>query len=103
MSLNEKILDDLKNAMKAKDSVRVSCLRMLKTAVKNRQVEKGRELEDEEILAIVSSLVRKGKEAIGEFRKGDREDHARSQRRTRHARRHGRRLPRHGRQYGDGG
>ena len=74
MSLNEKILDDLKNAMKAKDSVRVSCLRMLKTAVKNRQVEKGRELEDEEILAIVSSLVRKGKEAIGEFRKGDRED-----------------------------
>jgi uncharacterized protein len=74
MSLNEKILDDLKNAMKAKDSVRVSCLRMLKTGVKNRQVEKGRELEDEEILAIVSSLVRKGKEAIGEFRKGDRED-----------------------------
>ena len=74
MSLNEKILDDLKNAMKAKDSVRLSCLRMLKTAVKNRQVEKGRELEDEEILAIVSSLVRKGKEAIGEFRKGDRED-----------------------------
>ena len=74
MSLNEKILDDLKGAMKAKDSVRLSCLRMLKTSVKNRQVEKGRELEDEEILAIVSSLVRKGKEAIGEFRKGDRED-----------------------------
>ena len=74
MSLNEKIVDDLKHAIKAKDEVKVSCLRMLKTAVKNRQVEKGRELEDEEIHGIISSLVKRGKESIEEFRKGNRDD-----------------------------
>ena len=74
MSLNHKIVEDLKNAMRAKDSVRVSCLRLLKTSVKNRQVEKGRELQDKEIEAIISSSVRKCKEAIGEFRNGGRED-----------------------------
>jgi len=60
--------------MKAKDSVRVSCLRMLKTAAKNMQIEKGRELEDKEIEAVISSLVRKGKEAVKEFRNGGREE-----------------------------
>ena len=74
MSLNQKINEDLKDAMKAKDSVRVSCLRMLKTAAKNMQIEKGRELEDKEIEAAVSSLIRKGKEAVKEFRNGGREE-----------------------------
>ena len=74
MSLNQKINEDLKDAMKAKDTVQVSCLRMLKTSIKNKQVEKGRELEDKEIEAIVSSLIRQGKEAINEFRNGGRED-----------------------------
>jgi uncharacterized protein YqeY len=74
MSLSEKIVKDLKNAMKAKDEFRVSCLRMLKTSVKNKQVEKGRELEDEEMQAVISSSIRKNKEAAGEFRRGARED-----------------------------
>jgi len=74
MSLNQKINEDLKEAMKAKDGGRVSCLRMLKTSVKNLQVDKRRELEDEEIHAVISSTVRKAKEAAGEFRKCGRED-----------------------------
>ncbi len=74
MSLNQKINEDLKVAMKARESVRVSCLRMLKTALKNKQIEKGRELEDKEIEAVVSSLIRKGKEAVKEFRNGGREE-----------------------------
>ncbi len=74
MSFNDKIAEDLKNAMKEKDQVRTSCLRMLKTSLKNKQIEKGRELKDKEIQAIISSLVRKNKEAIKEFRDGDRED-----------------------------
>ncbi len=74
MSLNQKITEDLTSAMKAKDSLRVSCLRMLKTALKNMQVQKGRELEDEEIKAVISSFIRKGKEAIKEFKNGGRED-----------------------------
>jgi len=74
MSLDQKINEDLKHAMKANDRVRVSCLRMLKSSLKNMQVEKGRKLEEEEIQAVISSLIRKGKEAIGEFRRGGRED-----------------------------
>ena len=74
MSLNEKIAQDLKAAIKAKNQIRVSCLRMLKTSVKNKEVENRRKLEDEEIRAIISSSVRKSKEAIEEFRRGNRED-----------------------------
>jgi len=74
MSFSQKIIVDLKEAMKAKDKIRVSCLRMLKSNLKNKQVEKGRELTDEEIQSVISSLVRKGQEAIKEFRQGDRED-----------------------------
>ena len=74
MSLNDRLTDDLKAAMRAKDAGCVSCLRMLKAAIKNEQVERGRELSDEEIQGVISSLVRKGKEAIKEFREGGRED-----------------------------
>jgi hypothetical protein len=74
MSLSQKIIEDLKKAMKAKDEVRLSCLRMLKSNLKNKQVEKGRELTDEEIQSVISSMIRKGQEAVKEFRQGDRED-----------------------------
>lgn len=74
MSFNDRITDDLKNAIKGKNPVRTSCLRMLKASLKNKQIEKGRELTDEETQAIISSLIRKNKEAIKEFRNGGRED-----------------------------
>jgi uncharacterized protein YqeY len=74
MSLNQRIAEDLKQAMKAKDTIRLSCLRMLKSSIKNLQVEKRRELTDEEIQSAVSSMVRKGKEAAREFKNGNRED-----------------------------
>ena len=74
MSLSQKITDDLKQAMKAKDTSRMSCLRMLKSALKNKQVEKGDELVDQEIQHVISSLIRKGQEAAKEFKAGDRPD-----------------------------
>lgn len=74
MSLSLIIIEDLKKAMKAKDTARLSCLRMLKTALKNKQVEIGRDLEDKEIQAVISSLVRKGQEAAKEFTEGNRLD-----------------------------
>ena len=74
MSLNDEIVQDLKEAMKAKDALRVSCLRMLKTAVKNKQVEQGRELNDDEVRAVISSLVRKAEEAVKEFTAAGRDD-----------------------------
>lgn len=74
MSLNEQIGEDLKQAMKSRDALRLSCLRMLRAGLKNLQVEKGRALNDEEIRSVISSMIRKGKEAATEFRAGNRED-----------------------------
>ncbi len=74
MSLNEKLLDDLKEAMKTKNAARLSCLRMLKAALKNKQVEKGESLDDREFQAVVSSMVRKNRESIEEFTKAGRLD-----------------------------
>ena len=74
MSFDEKIVEDLKKAMKAKDALRLSCLRMLKTALKNLQVDKQRKLRDEEIQGVISSLIKKGKESATEFRNAGREE-----------------------------
>jgi uncharacterized protein YqeY len=74
MSLSEKITDDLKESIKARDTLRTSCLRMLKTGIKNKQVERGATLKDDEIQSIISSLIRKGREAATEYRNGGRED-----------------------------
>lgn len=79
MTLSQKITEDLKTAMKAKDTIRISCLRLLKTAIKNKQVEKGKELNDDEIQGLISSLIRRGQESAVEFRKGNREDLARKE------------------------
>ena len=74
MSLEEKIAEDLKKAMKEKDAVRLSCMRMLKTALKNLQVDKQRQLKDEEVQGVIFSLIKKGKESANEFRNAGRED-----------------------------
>ena len=74
MPIEEKITNDLKAAMKARDVMRLSCLRLLKTSIKHKQVEKGEELKDEDIEALISSAIRKGQEAAQEFNKGNRED-----------------------------
>jgi hypothetical protein len=74
MSLAEQLAQDFKNALKSKDEIRISCLRMLKASLKNEQVKKGKDLSDEEIRGIVASLIRKGQEAAEEFKKGNRED-----------------------------
>ncbi len=74
MSLSDQITKDLKEALKARDELRISCIRMLKSGIKNRQVEKGETLEDKEILSLIGSMVRKSQEAAKEFKKGGRED-----------------------------
>lgn len=74
MPLASRITENLKEAVKTRNELRVSCLRMLKASLKNEQVKKGRELNEEEMQAVISSLIRKGQEAISEFRHGNRED-----------------------------
>ncbi len=72
--LVEKIAQDLKDAIKAKDERRLSCLRVLKAAVTNEQGRRTQPLEEEDVQAVIQSLIRKGQEAVVEFRKGNRED-----------------------------
>jgi uncharacterized protein len=74
MTLEDRINEDLKNSMKARDEARVSCLRFLKSNLKNKQVEKMDKLQDDEIHAIISSLIRRSMESIKEFTQGGRED-----------------------------
>ena len=74
MNLNEKVAADITAAMKAKDAPRLSALRMLKAAIMNKGVEKGRDLEDAEVLQVVSSLVKQRRDSIEQFSKAGRTD-----------------------------
>jgi uncharacterized protein len=74
MTIEEQINEDLIKAMKSKDESRVSCLRFLKSNIKSRQKEKMAGLQDDEVCAIISSLIRKSTESFTEFRQGGRED-----------------------------
>ena len=74
MSLSNKVNADITAAMKAKDAARLSALRMLKAAIMNKGVEKGRDLEDAEVLQVVSSLVKQRRDSIEQFSKAGRTD-----------------------------
>lgn len=75
MTLNETIASDITAAMKAKDALRLSALRMLKAAITNKgMVEKGRDLEDAEVLQVVASLVKQRRDSIDQFAKAGRTD-----------------------------
>lgn len=74
MALNDQVSADLTAAMKARDASRLSALRMLKAAVMNKSVEKGRDLEDAEILQVVASLVKQRRDSIEQFAKAGRSD-----------------------------
>lgn len=72
MSLKEKIISDLTEAMKAKDAARLSTLRMVKANLMNRQIEKGGELTDEEVMKALQSLVKQRRDSIEQYEKAGR-------------------------------
>ena len=67
MSLKDKITSDLTEAMKAKDSNRLSTLRMVKANLMNRQIEKGGELSDEEVSKALQSLVKQRRDSVEQY------------------------------------
>ncbi len=73
-SLKERLDADLKEAQKAKDTIRVNVIRMLKATIKNREVEKIGELTEQELLQAVNSQIKTRLEAIEGFKKGGREE-----------------------------
>ena len=74
MSLEKALGPDIVLAMKAKDQTRLTALRMLKTALTNKSIEKGRALESAEELQVVSTLVKQRKDSIEQFTRGGRQD-----------------------------
>jgi uncharacterized protein len=72
MSLNDKIISDLTDAMKAKDAGRLSTLRMVKSNLMNRKIEKGGELTDEEVTKALQSLVKQRRDSIEQYEKAGR-------------------------------
>jgi hypothetical protein len=74
MALIELISKDLTEAMKAKDELRLSVLRMVKTALKNKEIEKIRPLDDAESLQVLQTLVKQRRESVEQFTRGGRQD-----------------------------
>ena len=74
MSLKQQIISDLTASMKAQDAPRTSTLRMVKAAVMNREIEKGGELEDEEMMKLLRSLVKQRRDSVEQYEKGGRQE-----------------------------
>ena len=74
MSLSKQIVADLTAAMKAQDAPKTSTLRMVKAAMMNRQIEKGGELDDDEMFKLLRSLVKQRRDSIEQYEKGGRTD-----------------------------
>ena len=74
MTLQEQLLQDMKTAMKAKEQARVATIRFLRSAIKNREIEIGKQLQDENVLQVIASLVKQHKDSIEQYQKGGRDD-----------------------------
>jgi uncharacterized protein YqeY len=74
MKLTDRVNNDIAAAMKSKDQRRLSALRMLKAAIMNRSVEKGHDLDDAEVVQVVSSLVKQRRDSIEQFTNAGRTD-----------------------------
>ena len=74
MSLLEQLSSDLKTAMKAKDKLRLTVIRSLKTALTNAKISAGQDLSSDEELSVLSSQVKQRKDSLAEFEKGDHAD-----------------------------
>jgi uncharacterized protein YqeY len=74
MSMNDRIIADLTEAMKAKDARRLSTLRMVKANLMNRKIEKGGELADDEIIKALQTLVKQRRDSIEQYEKAGRSE-----------------------------
>ena len=74
MTLGEKIIADLTASMKAQDAPRTSTLRMVKAAMMNKQIEKGGQLDGEEISRLLRSLVKQRRDSIEQYEKAGRQE-----------------------------
>jgi hypothetical protein len=74
MSLKARISDDMKAAMRAKDAPRLSAIRLLLSAMKQKEVDERVELSDADVVAIIDKMLKQRRESIAQFEKGGRQD-----------------------------
>ncbi len=74
MSLHDRLSEDLKLAMKAKDQLRMDVIRMVKAAIFNRQLELKKDLDDAEMSRVMTTLVKQRREAAEQYQKANRQD-----------------------------
>ena len=72
--MRNQILEDLKSAMKAQDKLKLSVIRMVKSSIQMEELNKKRELTDDEVIDVISKQIKTRKDSINEFTKGGRED-----------------------------
>ena len=74
MSLKDRITEDMKAAMRAKDSERLGTIRMITAAIKQREVDERITLDDAQVLAVVEKMIKTRKESVAQFQSGGRDD-----------------------------
>ncbi len=74
MTLKARITEDMKDAMRAKDSARLSTIRMLLAAIKQREVDERIELTDADVLGVIEKMLKQRRDSIAQFEAGKRED-----------------------------
>ena|SRR5215216_1809200 len=74
MSLRDRLTNDLKDAMKAKDQLRMDVIRMIKAAMMNKEIELKKDLDDAELSRVMTNLVKQRKESVEQYQKGQRAD-----------------------------
>jgi uncharacterized protein YqeY len=74
MNLEERLLEEMKLAMKSNDKLRLSTIRMVRSALKNKEIELRKKLEDEDIVRVIQAMTRKGEESVEQFQTGGRMD-----------------------------
>jgi hypothetical protein len=74
MGLKERIVEDMKSAMKARETERLGAIRLLMASLKQKEVDERIELTDEAVFAVIDKMVKQRKDAIAQYRAGNRED-----------------------------
>ena len=74
MNLQERLLEDMKAAMKSKEKERLSVIRMARAAIKDVEIDQRKDLDDDEIIEVLASIVKKNKESLAEYEKAENEE-----------------------------
>ena len=74
MSLKVKINEDMKSAMRSKDSARLAAIRLLQSAIKQKEVDERIDIADADVLTIIEKMLKQRRDSIGAFKKADRQD-----------------------------